>query len=126
MINVYKNSEVRQVSINFNLSELKCKCGKCAFSFIDSRFVYALQTLRNLWGKPLILTCGYRCQEHNRSLKDSVFNSYHQLGLAVDLVIPYYGEEQKKHFLFLVESLNLYYYINEDKNFIHVDGRLLV
>ena len=46
-----------------------------------------LDPLRAEWGAPIIVTSGFRCNEFN-SLVGGLSNSYHQLGLAADLVAP--------------------------------------
>ena len=46
-----------------------------------------LDPIRSAWGAPIIVTSGFRCPELN-SLVGGLSNSYHQLGLAADLVAP--------------------------------------
>ena len=46
-----------------------------------------LDPIRSAWGAPIIVTSGFRCPELN-SLIGGLSNSYHQLGLAADLVAP--------------------------------------
>ena len=46
-----------------------------------------LDPIRSAWGGPIIVTSGFRCPELN-SLVGGLSNSYHQLGLAADLVAP--------------------------------------
>lgn len=43
-----------------------------------------LQPLRNLYGRPVIITSGYRCQQLNK-LVGGVANSYHTRGNAADI-----------------------------------------
>ena len=43
-----------------------------------------LDDIREAWGKPIIITSGYRCEELNKAV-GGVTTSYHQLGLAVDI-----------------------------------------
>ena len=49
-----------------------------------------LDPIRADWGAPIIVTSGFRCPELN-SLVGGLSNSYHQLGLAADLVAPATG-----------------------------------
>ena len=89
MIKVYRNIDVYQkVSDNFRLSEFRCKCGKCHITFIDDQLLILLEALRLSWGFPIIITSGYRCQAHNRSLQNSSKYSMHQQGGAVDIPLP--------------------------------------
>lgn len=47
---------------NFKESEFACKhCGK---SEMNPIFMGKLQHLRNVYGKPMVITSGYRCQDH--------------------------------------------------------------
>lgn len=46
-----------------------------------------LETMRELCGKPLVLSCGYRCPEHNRDV-GGVSNSQHIYGRAADVQVP--------------------------------------
>ena len=45
-----------------------------------------LQPLRNIYGKPIVITSGYRCAALNK-LVDGVANSYHLQGNAADIRI---------------------------------------
>ena len=47
---------------NFTEAEFKCKhCGKVEMSPV---FMAKLQQLRNAYGKPMIVSSGYRCPDH--------------------------------------------------------------
>lgn len=50
----------------------------------------ALEVIRSLLGKPLIISSGYRCPELNKAIGGSK-NSRHMLGLAADFVCPQFG-----------------------------------
>jgi hypothetical protein len=43
-----------------------------------------LQTIRNHYKKPMIVTCGLRCRPYNNSLAGSISNSKHLSGYATD------------------------------------------
>lgn len=58
-----------------------------------------LDTIREGYGKPIIINSGYRCPELNKAV-GGVADSYHQKGLAVDIrwddkLIPYIMENAK-------------------------------
>lgn len=60
-----------QLTEDFWLSEFTCKCGKCAFeadAWMDSLFMLRLQQLRDDFGRPLKITSGARCRDHNRDV----------------------------------------------------------
>lgn len=65
-----------------------------------------LDPLREAYGKPIIVTSGYRCEELNRLVGGSK-NSQHRAGMAVDIrTIPDTVEENKKLYDLII-SLNL-------------------
>ena len=59
-------------------------CPHCGDLKIDSHLILLLEDLREHLSKPLIVTSGYRCPEHNRKV-GGVPNSAHTGGLAVDI-----------------------------------------
>ena len=48
------------------------------------RLVEMLENLRAVAKRPLVITSGYRCREHNRAVGGSP-SSLHMLGLAADI-----------------------------------------
>ena len=73
------------LSRNFSEHEFHCRCG-CGRAEINPRLVEALQELRDLAARPVRITSGYRCPDHNRA-KGGKSRSQHLLGNAVDLAI---------------------------------------
>ena len=72
-----------QFTKNFNSKEFECP-GSDEHK-ISKKLIQKLQELRDMYGKSIKITSGYRSQKYNDSLKNSVKNSQHVLGLAVDL-----------------------------------------
>jgi len=72
-----------QLSANFKASEFACRCG-CGQVKVDQRLVDGLQELREDLGRPIIITSGYRCPEHNARVGGAA-NSQHVLGRAADI-----------------------------------------
>ena len=56
----------KQFTDNFRSNEFACKYG-CGSDHIDLRLVAMVQTIRTLYGKPIYITLGVRCETHNRS-----------------------------------------------------------
>ncbi len=70
----------------FKKSEFDCKCG-CGLNNIDLKLVKILDEIREYFGKPMLITCGCRCQKYNDSLIGSIKNSKHIQGKASDVWI---------------------------------------
>lgn len=85
-----------------------------------------LDPLRKLYGKPIIVTSGYRRPEVNRSVNGAT-SSQHALGEAVDISVGS-KEENKKLFSLIKDNLPFDQLINEhDYSWVHVsyrEGRL--
>lgn len=69
----------------FDRSDFRCPCG-CGGDTIDHETVTHLDWERHYFGKPSIITSGFRCDAHNRQVGGSE-NSQHKLGRAGDSVI---------------------------------------
>jgi len=79
------------LSEHFKLREFLCKCGQCeipptALHNIQD-IARVMEDVRKLHGnKPITITSGYRCPEHNRKIGGAP-NSYHMRGQAADFVV---------------------------------------
>lgn len=70
----------------FTEDEMKCKgSGKCE---MDPKFMVMLDALRKKFGKPIIITSGYRSPEYNISIGGSK-NSAHVQGKAADIAVSH-------------------------------------
>jgi len=111
-----------QLSKNFTASEMHCKCKNdtCVVTPISIELVDILQDLRNTLGASVQITSGYRCPEHNKSVKGAK-NSQHVHGTAADIKIA--GKTPKEVYDYLDKkypsSLGLGLY----KTWVHVDTR---
>lgn len=65
-----------------------------------------LDPLREAYGKPIIVTSGYRCEELNRLIGGSK-NSQHRVGMAVDIRTVKDTVEENKKLYDLIVDLNL-------------------
>lgn len=73
---------------NFSDSEMQCHCG-CGNGIrnMDPGFMDDLQALRTKFGKPIRITSGFRCSNHNRSVSSTGESGPHTTGKAVDIQI---------------------------------------
>jgi len=71
---------------NFSYAELRCKCGQCASDGreIAPALMDLVQTLRNLYGQPLVISSAYRCARHPVEARKAQ-PGVHTEGLAVDI-----------------------------------------
>jgi len=68
----------KHLSPHFRAREFACEHGLLV---IDEEFIDDLESFRNLYGRPFIVTCGFRCSICNSGCHQ---HSYHTLGRAVD------------------------------------------
>ena len=64
------------LSKNFSKLEIMCPCG-CGADKISPALIKKLQKIRDIIGRPLIITSGVRCESYNASLKNSSAHSSH-------------------------------------------------
>ena len=68
---------------HFTRGEFACKCG-CGRADMQPLFLGRLQALRMIWGKPMIITSGYRCPDHPVE-KAKASPGTHAQGIAADI-----------------------------------------
>ena len=67
---------------HFARGEMRCPC--CGRGAVALALVLALEDLRTLYGRPVRITSGWRCQTHNREVGGHP-QSRHLIGCAVDV-----------------------------------------
>lgn len=105
----------------FNISEFRCKhCGELPNNGMNPILLTNLDKLREMYGYPIIVSCGYRCNYHNREV-GGVSNSQHVLGNAADIYVN--GDYQRFYNLVVQSRLfdGVGYYPYDE--FVHVDVR---
>ena len=70
----------------FSKAELQCKCG-CEAAPMDATFLIMLDELRAIFGKPLLVSSGYRCPAHNSRVSSTGVTGPHTSGQAIDLKV---------------------------------------
>ena len=73
----------RRLSANFRLREFACRDGSDPV-FIDTRLVQVLQSIRDHFGKPVVITSAYRTAAHNKAVGGAAY-SQHCYGRAADI-----------------------------------------
>lgn len=79
---VYQASDTSALSKNFTRKDFKCPCG-CTRQMVDSELVEKLQRIRDVVGKKIKITSGYRCLKRNQDSGGGT-NSRHRYGMAAD------------------------------------------
>ena len=90
---VRSDDELRNLGVtNFSVDEFRCRgTGQLK---IDSRLAQGLQQMRDMIGKPIRITSGYRAPEYNATLSGAAPNSRHTTGEAADIVVDGMSPQQ--------------------------------
>lgn len=67
----------------FRRYEFDCK--HCGQNRMDDQFLIELDELRHRYGKPLVITSGYRCPDHNAAVSSTGRTGPHTTGRAADI-----------------------------------------
>ena len=106
------------LTLNFSRSEFACRCGQCdGRAEMDDDFMDLLQVMRNLRGKPMAPSSGFRCPLHPESVKRPT--SSHTRGLAADFPVGGSGERFELVRCAVEAGFDR---IGIGKDFIHVDA----
>ena len=87
MLNAYSRRKDGNalLSRSFRVREFACRDGSDPL-FVDSALVQLLQSIRDHFGAPVIITSGYRTAAHNAAVGGSK-SSQHLLGRAADFYV---------------------------------------
>ena len=75
---------------NFTKDEFTCKCD-CGVTNMDRYFLTCLQSLRNSYNRPMVITSGYRCPDYNDRMSTTGRDGPHTTGMAADIYVT--GED---------------------------------
>lgn len=107
----------------FKESEFTCKCG-CGQTKMDPLFIAKLNNLRHEYGKPMIVTSGYRCPNHPvEARKASAAPGMHTTGKAADIAVT--GADAHRLLTLALEAGFRGIGVNQKGSgrFIHLDDR---
>ena len=91
MIQTYPFNDNTQLSAHFNVSEFRCKCGKVHDTLLADELVEKLEQLyAALNCSKIIVTSGFRCSMHDRTV-DGSGTGQHTKGNAADICC--YGQD---------------------------------
>lgn len=109
---------------NFLSNEFACKCG-CGEESISEVIIMLCQLVRSHFDKPVTITSGVRCEEHNAKVGGAV-DSQHRLrdgkGHAADIKVAGVDPEDVYEYLdtMFPKSLGLGLY----SSWVHIDDRV--
>jgi len=69
----------------FSRSEFLCKCGACGLADMDPTFMQRLYALRVAYDRPMRITSGFRCPQHNANVSTTGTRGPHTTGRAADI-----------------------------------------
>ena len=78
----YKRGDKTALTKNFSRYEFDCPCG-CGTQMVDPELAEKLQRIRDVVGKKIKITSGYRCLKRNQDAGGGT-NSRHRYGMAAD------------------------------------------
>lgn len=73
---------------NFTRDEFECQCG-CGSAAMSPTFMGKLQQVRTAYGKPMTVTSGYRCPDHNANVSSTGRDGPHTTGRAADIGVSH-------------------------------------
>ena len=73
------------ISAHFSKTEMMCGCGDCGKYEMDSEFMRMLEEIRKEYGKPMIVSSGFRCSEWNQKKSSTGPNGPHTTARAADI-----------------------------------------
>lgn len=94
-IKVYPKGLDKKLSENFHLREFDCKCESCTETIVNMVHIARLEQLRREINKPIKITSGFRCKDHNYNIGGTK-NSQHLLGNASDIALTAIDEDKLK------------------------------
>lgn len=115
----YKKSVVTQLEKNFKSTEFDCKGkGCCSHTLVDQKLVKHLQSIRNHFGKAVIINSGYRCAKHNKNVGGARL-SKHLIGMAADIKVKGVSPRDVARYAesLGIKGIGLY------DTFVHIDTR---
>lgn len=123
-VKTYKKGDTTKLSKNFSVNEFACHgSGCCSTVLVDSKLVEYLQQIRDHFGKSVVITSGYRCPTHNRSIGGATA-SRHAKGQAADIHVAGVKPAEVAKFAESIGCKGIgLYETNADGHFCHIDTR---
>jgi uncharacterized protein YcbK (DUF882 family) len=106
----------------FRPEEFACQCG-CGLSRLDPKLIELLDSARTIFGRPIIISSGTRCQKHNTEI-GGARNSAHLIGPdgyshAVDILVL--NDYTRWHLFQIFERLGILRFEVSNRH-LHIDN----
>ncbi|WP_291812793.1 D-Ala-D-Ala carboxypeptidase family metallohydrolase [Limnobacter sp.] len=107
-----------------NFSRKEFECSATGFCDMDPEFMEQMQILREIYGKPMVITSGYRDAIEHPIEANKTRPGAHAYGVAADIKVAYSDAHELLH---CAIELNVFNGIgiaqkgDPDKRFIHLD-----
>lgn len=90
-------------------------------------FFADFKIVREAWGKPIRISCGYRCPVHNAEVGGEALSA-HMFGLAVDCDFEFAGtvDDFAETVNRVAPHLRMGVYKTGGRSFVHLDGAYLI
>lgn len=118
---IEKPSTNKRIANFISSDEFKCPCDKCRIIICNDSLFQRFNDLRRMIGnRPLKITSGYRCEQHNTEVHGALLST-HQIGSALDIAYPEFIAREK----FIEIAKYCFSFVKSDysDNHIHVDVR---
>lgn len=119
-------ADTNKITNDFSYYEFGCHCNRSSCpeksgKNIDHEFVMHLQMIRDEFGKPMIISSGIRCSEHNREV-GGVLGSFHTVFLGAKAADILVSDPKDRHIIVrLATELGLS--VGIAGHYIHLDSR---
>lgn len=112
-----------KISAHFDRSEFACQ-DNCGFDTVDIELIEALETVRQYFMAPVVITSGCRCEKHNLAIGGS-YNSQHTKGRAADFKVQGHTPKEVHDFLTKIyqDKYGIGLYERGDGGWNHLDTR---
>lgn len=118
IVSIFLKEVAMKSTQHFKSSEMACK--HCGVVKADQHLIAVLELLRLRFGKPIIITSGYRCEIHNKNVGGAP-KSKHIDGIAADIQVK--GVAPSLVFDFLDDTFPNCYGIGLYSSWVHIDVR---
>ena len=87
-----------EISRYFSRKEFACHCG-CGYDTVDAELLTVLEDIREVFGLPVRILSGARCNTHNATIDHSSISSRHLVAKAADITVKSISHKSVQSYL---------------------------